>query len=411
VRVGLETTPTDRGVWRLVAARDFSVRLRDKGFVISTAITLTVLSVFVLLRAFSGDDAPVYRLGLLGPATSALRAPLEQATANRGAELRVTMFDDEAEAEGALSRGDVEAFLESDRTIVGQTGVSAPLQQIVQEAVVRERIRTGLEDAGASAGEVEALLNQPSIAVRTIEPQDPNRDENAGIAFIAVLLAYGQLFGYGVWVATGVIEEKASRVVEILLSAIRPRQLLAGKIVGIGLLGIVQLAFIATFAIVLSVVTGALELPGTAIGIALIVLAWFVLGFAFYAGLFAVSGSLVSRMEELQNAMVPINLIIFVSFFISIGALENPDSPLSVAASILPFSSALAMPVRIALGSATAPQIALSVALLVAGTAALVPLSARLYSGAVLKTGTRVKLRDAWRAAASNGGLGSEASP
>jgi ABC-2 type transport system permease protein len=200
-------------------------------------------------------------------------------------------------------------------------------------------------------------------------------------------------------------------VVEILLSAIRPRQLLAGKIVGIGLLGIVQLAFIATFAIVLSVVTGALELPGTAIGIALVVLAWFVLGFAFYAGLFAVSGSLVSRMEELQNAMVPINLIIFVSFFISIGALENPDSPLSVAASILPFSSALAMPVRIALGSATAPQIALSVALLVAGTAALVPLSARLYSGAVLKTGTRVKLRDAWRAAASNGGLGSEASP
>jgi ABC-2 type transport system permease protein len=411
VRAGLETTPTDRGAWRLVAARDFSVRLRDKGFVISTAITLTVLSVFVLLRAFSGDDAPVYRLGLLGPATSALRAPLEQATANRGAELRVTMFDDEAEAEAALSRGDVEAFLESDRTIVGQTGVSAPLQQIVQEAVVRERIRTGLEDAGASAGEAEALLNQPSIEVRTIEPQDPNRDENAGIAFIAVLLAYGQLFGYGVWVATGVIEEKASRVVEILLSAIRPRQLLAGKIVGIGLLGIVQLAFIATFAIVLSVVTGALELPGTAIGIALVVLAWFVLGFAFYAGLFAVSGSLVSRMEELQNAMVPINLIIFVSFFISIGALENPDSPLSVAASILPFSSALAMPVRIALGSATAPQIALSVALLVAGTAALVPLSARLYSGAVLKTGTRVKLRDAWRAAASNGGLGSEASP
>ena len=103
-------------------------------------------------------------------------------------------------------------------------------------------------------------------------------------------------------------------------------------------------------------------------------LAWFVMGFAFYAGLFAVSGSLVSRMEELQNAMVPINLIIFISFFISIGALESPDSPLSVVASILPFSSALAMPVRIALGSATLQQIALSISLLVAGTALLVPL-------------------------------------
>ncbi len=169
-----------------------------------------------------------------------------------------------------------------------------------------------------------------------------------------MLLAYGQLFGYGVWVATGVIEEKASRVVEILLSTIRPRQLLAGKIAGIGLLGIVQLACIATFAIALSLATGALELPGTAIGIALVVLAWFVMGFAFYAGLFAVSGSLVSRMEELQNAMVPVNLIIFVSFFISIGgAARTRTRRCRSAASVLPFSSALAMPVRIALGSAT----------------------------------------------------------
>ncbi len=292
-------------------------------------------------------------------------------------------------------------MLEGDDTIVGDTDVSASLRQIVQDAVVRERIRAGLDDAGVTPSEIDALLDQPSIEVRTLEPQDPNRDENAGIAFIAVLLAYGQLFGYGVWVATGVIEEKASRVVEILLSAIRPRQLLAGKIAGIGLLGIVQLVFIATFAIGLSFVTGALDLPGTAIGTALVVLAWFVMGFAFYAGLFAVSGSLVSRMEELQNAMVPINLIIFISFFISIGALENPDSTLSVAASMVPFSSALAMPVRIALGSATTAQIATSVVLLVVGTALLVPLSARLYAGAVLRTGTRVKLRDAWRAAES----------
>ena len=137
----------------------------------------------------------------------------------------------------------------------------------------------------------------------------------------------------------------------------------------------------------LSLATGAIELPGAAVGTALVVLAWFVMGFAFYAGLFAVSGSLVSRMEELQNAMVPINLIIFTSFFISIGALQDPDSTLAIAASVLPFSSALAMPVRIALGAATAAQIALSIALLIAGTALLVPLSARLYAGAVLKTG------------------------
>jgi ABC-2 type transport system permease protein len=399
--------PTDRGAWRLVAARDFTVRLRDKGFVISTAITLTVLTVFILLRAVGGDSTPSFDLAITGTDPGrfeSLAAEIESAAARRGVEVEIRYYEGEASAEDAVLEGRVDAALQATGVLTGDASVPAQLTQVVQDAAVRTRLTGALAEGGATAAEIDALLSQQAIEVRTLEPQDPNRDENAGIAFIAVLLAYGQLFGYGVWVATGVIEEKASRVVEILLSAIRPRQLLAGKIAGIGLLGIVQLVGIATYAIVLSFVTGALELPGTAVGIALVVLAWFVMGFAFYAGLFAVSGSLVSRMEELQNAMVPINLVIFVSFFISIGALEDPDSTLSVAASVLPFSSALAMPVRIALGSATPVQIALSITLLVAGTAALVPLSARLYAGAVLKTGSRVKLREAWRSAAATSG-------
>ncbi len=407
-RRAMDPRPTDRGAWRLVAMRDFRVRLRDKGFFISTGITLAVLTVFILLRAFGDEVTPSFDLGITGSDAAAIEltaAELDDVAEREGVELRVGFWDDVEEAEAAVSSGRLDAVL-TDGGLVGDDAVPATLTQLVQSALVRTRIAAALEAGGASAGEIDAVLNLPTIEVRTLEPEDPDREKNAGIAFIAVLLAYGQLFGYGVWVATGVIEEKASRVVEILLSAIRPRQLLGGKIAGIGLLGIVQLAFIAAYAIGLSVVTGALEIPGTAIAIALIVLAWFVMGFAFYAGLFAVSGSLVSRMEELQNAMVPINLIIFISFFISIGALESPDSPLSVVASVLPFSSALAMPVRIALGSATAQQIALSVSLLVAGTALFVPLSARLYAGAVLKTGSRVKLRDAWRSAPTTNGQG-----
>jgi ABC-2 type transport system permease protein len=399
---------TDRGAWRLVAMRDFRVRLRDKGFFISTGITLAVLTVFILLRAFGDEVTPSFDLGVTGTDEVAIQrttAELDDVAEREGVELRVVVWDDIEEAEAAVRSGRLDAALVDDE-LVGDDAVPATLTQLVRNALIRVRIAAALEAGGADPSEIDAVLNQPAVEVRTLEPDDPDREENAGIAFIAVLLAYGQLFGYGVWVATGVIEEKASRVVEILLSTIRPRQLLAGKIAGIGLLGIVQLAFIAAYAIGLSVVTGALDIPATAIGIALIVLAWFVMGFAFYAGLFAVSGSLVSRMEELQNAMVPINLIIFISFFISIGALESPDSPLSVVASILPFSSALAMPVRIALGSATPQQIALSISLLVAGTAVLVPLSARLYAGAVLKTGGRVKLRDAWRSAPATNGQG-----
>jgi ABC-2 type transport system permease protein len=217
-----------------------------------------------------------------------------------------------------------------------------------------------------------------------------------------VLLLYGQLFGYGIWVASGVIEEKSSRVVEMLLSAIRARQLLLGKIIGIGVLGLAQLLVISGFALTLALATNAIEpeLFKTALGTIGLVLGWFVLGFAFYATLFAAAGSLVTRMEELQNVIVPINLTILVSFFISIGALQDPNGRLQVIASLLPTSSALAMPVRIVVGAATPWQVALSLFLLIGSTILLVPVAARLYSGAVLRTRGRVKIREAWRSAA-----------
>ncbi len=389
---------TDRGMWRVVAARDFRVRLRDRGFVISTAITVLVLSIFILIHAYSGGGPASFELGLVD-APEDLAIAIERQAPSVGVRVSVLDFADRAAAERALADGQIDAVLVDDTTLVGLAEVDEELNQVVQTAVVRERIRAGLAAAQVPLDEIAALLDQPTLDVRTLEPVDPDRDTNSAIAFIAVLLVYGQLFGYGVWIATGVIEEKASRVVEILLSAIRPRQLLIGKIVGIGLLGIVQLAFIAAFAIVLAMATGAIEVPSAALEITGVVLVWFVLGFAFYAGLFAVSGSLVSRTEELQNALVPVNLTIFASFFISIGALDDPDSGLSVVASILPFSSALAMPVRIALGAATPIQIVASIVALVVGTAALVPLSSRLYEGSILRTGTRVKLREAWRSA------------
>ena len=396
------TQVVDRGVWRLVAVRDFWVRLRDKGFIISTAITLSVLTTLILLNAYGSDAPASLDIGLTGRDPGAIertRLALIDAAERRGLRLMITDWDDEILAEEAVRSGRLDAALSAEGVMLSAEPPPDELSEAVDEAFRLARVAEALRAASVPASRVEDLLDRTAVDVRTLEPRDPDRDRNAGIAFVAVLLAYGQLFGYGVWIATGVIEEKSSRVVEILLSAIRPWQLLAGKIAGIGALGIVQLVFIATFAIVLSVVTGAIELPGAAAGVALVVLAWFVMGFAFYAGLFAVSGSLVSRMEELQNALVPINLIIFVSFFVSIGALQDPDSTVATVASMVPFSAALAMPVRIALGAATAPQIALSIALLLAGTAALVPLSARIYAGAVLQTGSRVKIRDAWKSA------------
>jgi len=388
-------------MWRLVAARDFWVRLRERSFLISTLINVTVISVLVLARAASAGGTPTYDLGVVG-------GPAVVAVADGAADLghagkvtvRVVPLADDAAARRALQDGSVDAVV-SAGSLVGWDTIDPVLEALVQTSAHNADVQAVFDRHGVPSAEQATAAEQAPLSEGVLHQtaSDPNRDSNAAIAFIGVLLLYGQLFGYGIWVATGVIEEKASRVVEMLLSAIRPRQLLAGKIVGIGVLGLCQLAVIAGFAISLAILTNALPgVPSTAIWAALLDIGWFILGFAFYASLFAAAGSLVSRMEELQNVIVPINLTILVSFFISVGALQAPNSTLAIVASILPVSSALAMPVRMVLGAATLPQIALALVLLIGSTIVLVPVGARLYEGAVLRTGARVKLRDAWRA-------------
>jgi ABC-2 type transport system permease protein len=385
---------TDRGVWRLVARRDFWVRLRERSFLISTLINLAVISVLIVIRAVSGGGTPSFDLGVVGESAVAERA----ASGATGVEVSLVAYATADEANAALRRGAVQAVLIEDQ-LIGLHTIAPQLQQTVQAAAVSLRIEETIEDLGGTDEDVAYIGDPTPVDTAVLEAGDPNRDQNGAIAFVGVILLYGQLFGYGVWVASGVIEEKTSRVVEILLSTIHARQLMAGKILGIGILGLAQLACIGTFAIGLALWVGAIDVPGTALGAAGLVIGWFVLGFAFYASLFAVAGALVSRMEELQNAIVPINLVIFVSFFISIGALQDPDGTVVRIASLLPTSSPLAMPVRIVLGSAAPWEIALAVVLLVGSTLALVPAAGRLYAGAVLRTGGRVKLREAWRAA------------
>jgi ABC-2 type transport system permease protein len=390
----------DRGTWRLIAARDFWVRLRERSFLISTLLNVGVISILVLARASGGlGAAPSFDLGVVGGSDVLAVATAAADLAEQGGiTVHVRTFETAADADAALRGGSVDAVL-SGGQLVGRETIDPTLMALVQTSAHNAAVAAVFDRHHVPRAERDAASREAPLDVGVLSPAPPHRADNAGIAFIGVLLLYGQLFGYGLWVATGVIEEKASRIVEMLLSAIRPRQLLAGKIVGIGVLGLCQLAAIAGFAIGLATVTHAVDVPGSAIGAALLDVGWFILGFAFYASLFAAAGSLVTRIEELQNVIVPINLTILVSFIISVGSLQDPNSTIAVIASILPVSAALAMPVRMVLGAAPGWQIALSLALLIGSAIAMVPIGARLYEGAVLRTGSRVKLRDAWRAA------------
>jgi len=382
-----------------VARRDFWVRIRERSFLISTLINIAVISILVLARASSAVGAgPSFDLGYVGPSAIATGAAQLGHDAQPPIPIAVRAFTDRATADAALRDGSVDAVLDGDQ-LIGFTGIPDVLSGLVEASARNAAVTALLDEHQVPQTERDAANDPAPLVLAVLQPAPPHRSENAAVAFVGVLLLYGQLFGYGIWVASGVIEEKASRVVEMLLSAIRPKQLLLGKIVGIGTLGLAQLIAISSFAIGLAFATNAINVSFSAFGAAGLVIGWFILGFAFYATLFAAAGSLVTRMEELQNVIVPINLTILVSFFISIGALQDPNGRLQVIASILPTSSALAMPVRIVLGAAPGWQIALSLIVLVGSTILLVPFAARLYSGAVLRTRGRVRIREAWRSA------------
>ena len=195
------------------------------------------------------------------------------------------------------------------------------------------------------------------------------------------------------------MEEKASRVVEILLSTIRPRELLAGKVIGLGLLGLAQLLLVAAVGVLIATATGVVDVDADlliAVGLSLL---WFVLGYAFFACAFACAGALVPRLEELQASTMPLTLTIMVSLFVAFAVNSDPDGTLAHVTAFIPFTAPMTLPPRILVGAAPWYEVVGGALVTIAAAAALIPLAARIYSGAVLRTGSAIKLRDAWRAA------------
>jgi ABC-2 type transport system permease protein len=165
---------------------------------------------------------------------------------------------------------------------------------------------------------------------------------------IIVFLLYGQLFGYGMAVGSGIVEQKASRVVEVLLAKVTPAQLLAGKVLGIGLLGLAQLLLITLTGGALAFGTGLVELPRDSMAAIAVTAAWFVPGYAFYACVFAVAGGARPRQEELQNSLGPLTFAVFGAIAVAIAALRDPSSTLARIASFVPPTAPMVLPIRMA---------------------------------------------------------------
>ncbi|MEU7475421.1 ABC transporter permease [Lentzea sp. NPDC042327] len=384
----------------LVARREFVTKVRTRSFLIGTAVIIAVLAGYVVLQSVLFDDHQRSVVGLSGQATQ-LAEPLRDKAMSFGVELETRDVTTDANAEQLVRDGALDALV---------TGAPPELKMIVKGSgdsvlttalndVLRQQVLVAqLAEAGITPQQVAENLANVRVGVTALEPVDSQQGQRLAIGLVVAALLYYSLLVYGTMVAQGVVEEKSSRVVEILLATVRPWQLLLGKVIGLGAVGLLQLLVISTVGLALSsgfdvVDVGAVGVTALATGVL-----WYLLGFFLYATVFAAAASLVSRQEELQSVLTPISMTIIVAFVAGINLMIGSPSGVTVTVlSLLPPFAPILMPGRMALGVAPAWQVVLAVVLALVAIAVITWLGGKVYANAVLRTGARVKLREAFR--------------
>lgn len=351
-----------QSVW-LVTEREVGSKLRSKAFLISTGILFAIALISVVWGGFSAQTDSRIPVAVT-PETAAVMAPLDQA-------VEVTDAADADAARELVRSGEVDAALVPDGagpfgyTVVGDTSVPSGLTAL--------------------------LSASPPVELLTAESTDPF------LRYI-VALGFGLIFfmaalTFGSTIAQSVVEEKQTRVVELLISAIPTRALLAGKVIGNTILAMGQIIGLAAIAVAGLTVTGQSALLG-GLGAPL---AWFAVfflfGFILLASLFAAAGAMVSRQEDIGSTTTPLTFLVMAPYFLVVFFNDNPL--VMTVMSYVPFSAPVGMPVRLFLGEALWWEPLLSLAVLLTTCVAAIWIGAKIYQNSILRMGARVKLAEA----------------
>jgi len=383
-----------------VARRDFWQRARSKAFLVTTAVIVLVLVGGGLLVATFAGDQPAIEIGHIGTPPAALPALLDASAEYFELEHELHEFASRETAEAALIAGEIAVAIDG-RTVVWEQETNPLTNALVTTALQElERMDT-IEALGLSSFEVARLLSPEPPALETVVEPDPERGVRQGAAYAGTVVLFMSIVMFGQFVLLGVLEEKSNRVAEVVLSRVRPIELLAGKVIGIGLLGLAQLLVLAAAALTLVATIDLAELPNLSeVGIPVIlgVVGWFVLGYAFYSVLYAAAGSLISRQEDVQGVgWIPM-IGLVPSYLLATVASQTPDLPIIKVGSMLPALAPLVMPARYAAGDAALWEVGVAILATVASTYLVILFAARVYRGGILSAG-RARLRDAYRGA------------
>ena len=429
----------------LVARREFLVRGRTRSFRVATLLVvlggLLVALLPIVIRFVEGDNSGD-KVGIVAPvdlgfdAVAGFNAVLDvPSLLGSGQSFAFSTVDTEAQARAAVRGGGLSAAVllartatgDLDVTIVTKDAASARAPTLLTQGASAIAIQDRLARQGLTPAQQAALFATPHVTVEKPDATTSSTQTGAGevvsmiVGQVLVVFIFVAILLYGQWVAMSVAEEKSSRVIEIVINAASPSELLGGKVLGVGALGLVQyvaavipaglgLVFQGQIASLLLGASGS-QSSGSGLDLAAagltptILLAFgvfFILGFTLYAVLYAAAGSLVSRMEDVNSVVGPMYLIGMAGYFVAVytaTGLIPSDAPWLVVFSYVPFASPFLMLTRVMLGTAGLGEVALAVAILLVSIVAALWVAARVYSAGVLMYGQKAGFRTFLRTA------------
>lgn len=383
----------------LIARREFITRVRSRFFIAGTILFAALLAGYIVVQALVISRATTdVKVGFSGDA-QVLAQPLKAALASEKVNLEISTVADASDGEAKVTAGKLDASVTGDAAspdVAVKDSLDPAVEATLTSVAKGIALTRALTAAGVSPGTIESQVVAAGPNVKLLDPNAALRTQRMIVGVFIAALLYVSLVLYGQFVAQGVVEEKSNRIIEILLSTVRPRQLLFGKVLGIGLVGLVQLAVLGLVALVTISRYQVVSIPNVGVEAVIGGLIWYVLGFIFYALLFAAAGSMVSRQEEIASVTGPLSMLVVGTYLAFFWVTANPDHPVAILLSVIPPFDVVIMPGRMATGDAAVWQVAVSIVLTVLAIFGLLFVAARIYSNSVLRIGSRVRLSQAW---------------
>ncbi|HSR99141.1 MAG TPA: ABC transporter permease [Kofleriaceae bacterium] len=400
----------------VIARREFLERVQSKWFVAMTLLgPVFIVALVVVPAVLAGRGATGARVDIVD-ATGKLAEPLaEQLTKAEWLPNIVAADTPEADEMKRIRDHAINGFVTIpanalDGGIVlyrGDNAASEGTNRILRDAVGRVvRVQRGKE-AGIDPQKLEAVLADIKVFALHTDGKTEGASGMASflIAYMLAFILYMVITLYGVSVMRSVVQEKTSRVMELMVATIKPRSLMAGKILGVGAAGLVQISvWLVIGAITLAyrdqilgafgVSGGGAALPPIGLADLAIIIIYFILGFFFYASMYAAVGAMVSSEQDTQQVQMPVTMFLVIGVLCIQLVSNEPHGTATIVMTMAPFWSALLMPMRYVLGGASVGEVALSLAILVASTVLVARAAAKIYRVGVLMYGKRPGLQE-----------------